>query len=128
MCVCVCVCVSGWCLGMMVMVGIFSTTGFFEYAAVKAYKVPRFAMFLKGSSPNLPACFIFKISRGRVWFLLTILCTFSAVVSAFLDNVTTVLLMSPVTIRLCEVRENARHTVIPNASPFFTHRLHSFSR
>lgn len=33
------------------------------------------------------------------------LCVFTAVVSSFLDNVTTILLMTPVTIRLCEVLE-----------------------
>lgn len=34
-----------------------------------------------------------------------ILCLFTAVTSSFLDNVTTILLMTPVTIRLCEVLE-----------------------
>lgn len=33
------------------------------------------------------------------------LCFFTAVLSSILDNVTTVLLMTPVTIRLCEVME-----------------------
>ena len=32
-----------------------------------------------------------------------ILCIFTAVVSAFLDNVTTILLLTPVTVRLCRV-------------------------
>ena len=59
------------------MVGIFSQTGFFEWTAVKAY----------------------KISKGNVWRLVTILCIFTAIVSAFLDNVTTILLLAPVTIR-----------------------------
>ncbi|XP_004343150.2 tyrosine transporter [Capsaspora owczarzaki ATCC 30864] len=67
--------------GMMTMVGIFSETGFFEYAAVKAY----------------------KFSKGKVWYLVTMLCMFSTIVSAFLDNVTTILIMTPVCIRLCEV-------------------------
>lgn len=34
--------------------------------------------------------------------MVTSLCMFTAVVSAFLDNVTTILLMTPVTIRICE--------------------------
>jgi len=71
----------GLLFGMMIMVGIFSETGFFEYSAVKAY----------------------KFSRGNLWILLFILCLFTAVVSAFLDNVTTILLLTPVTVRLCKV-------------------------
>ena len=65
----------------MILVGIFSTTGFFEWIAVKAY----------------------TISRGHIWWLTFILCMFTAVVSAFLDNVTTILLLTPVTIRICNV-------------------------
>nr|AOW69278.1 pink-eyed dilution-like 2 [Diaphanoeca grandis] len=67
--------------GMMIIVGVLAETGAFEYAAVKAY----------------------KISKGKVWPLLTMLVMFSAVVSAFLDNVTTILLLTPVTIRMCNV-------------------------
>ncbi|XP_053563699.1 P protein isoform X2 [Bombina bombina] len=67
--------------GMMILVAIFSDTGFFDYCAVKAY----------------------QLSRGRVWPMIIILCLFAAFLSAFLDNVTTMLLFTPVTIRLCEV-------------------------
>lgn len=67
--------------GMMVIVGVLSETGVFEFAAVKAY----------------------KFSGGKTWPLLTMLIMFSAVVSAFLDNVTTILLLTPVTIRMCNV-------------------------
>nr|AOW69303.1 pink-eyed dilution-like 2 [Savillea parva] len=67
--------------GMMIIVGVLAETGAFEFAAVKAY----------------------KFSKGKVWPLLTMLVTFSAVVSAFLDNVTTILLLTPVTIRMCNV-------------------------
>jgi len=63
------------------MVGIFSNTGFFEYAAVRAY----------------------KLSGGNIWHLVVILCSFTGITSAFLDNVTTILLITPVTIRLCKV-------------------------
>lgn len=69
--------------GMMLMVGIFSQTGFFEWCAVKA----------------------FKISKGNMFRLLTVLCLFTACISAFLDNVTTIMLIGPVTIRLCKVLE-----------------------
>ncbi|XP_012265153.2 P protein [Athalia rosae] len=68
---------------MMVLVAIFSETGIFDYLAVFAY----------------------KITGGKVWPLIHTLCIFTAVLSSFLDNVTTVLLMTPVTIRLCEVME-----------------------
>ncbi|KAL5460210.1 hypothetical protein EMCRGX_G033639 [Ephydatia muelleri] len=68
-------------LGMMILVGIFSKTGFFDYTAVKAYKA----------------------ARGRAWPLLLLLCSFSAFLSAFLDTVTTILLIVPVSIRLSEV-------------------------
>ncbi|CAG0881441.1 unnamed protein product, partial [Cyprideis torosa] len=44
-----------------------------------------------------------SISKGDPWKVITYLSVFTAVISAFLDNVTTVLLLTPVTIRLCEV-------------------------
>lgn len=62
-------------------VGIFSTTGFFEFCAVRMY----------------------KLSRGNLWRLVALLCLFTAVLSAFLDNVTTILLVVPVTMQLCHV-------------------------
>eukprot|EP01103_Thecamoeba_quadrilineata_P008709 TRINITY_DN1843_c0_g1_i1.p1 TRINITY_DN1843_c0_g1~~TRINITY_DN1843_c0_g1_i1.p1 ORF type:complete len:710 (-),score=124.55 TRINITY_DN1843_c0_g1_i1:150-2279(-) len=67
--------------GMMIMVAIFSETGFFEFVSIRAY----------------------KISRGNLWRLTLMLCTFTALVSSVLDNVTTMLLVAPVTIRLCQV-------------------------
>lgn len=67
--------------GMMILVAILSETGIFDFLAVYAY----------------------KITSGRVWPLINCLCLFTAVLSSFLDNVTTVLLMTPVSIRLCEV-------------------------
>ena len=71
----------GLLFGMMIMVGIFSETGFFEWSAIKSY----------------------KFSKGNIWHLTLILCIFTAFISAFLDNVTTILLMTPVTVRLCNV-------------------------
>ncbi|XP_043927743.1 P protein [Protopterus annectens] len=77
--------------GMMILVAIFSETGFFDYCAVKAY----------------------QLSRGRVWAMIIILCLIAAILSAFLDNVTTMLLFTPVTIRLCEALNlDPRHVLI----------------
>eukprot|EP01065_Artemidia_motanka_P041692 TRINITY_DN542_c1_g7_i1.p1 TRINITY_DN542_c1_g7~~TRINITY_DN542_c1_g7_i1.p1 ORF type:complete len:812 (+),score=319.95 TRINITY_DN542_c1_g7_i1:84-2438(+) len=67
--------------GMMVLVGILAQTGVFEATAVKAW----------------------SMSGGSNWRLITFLMLITAVVSAVLDNVTTVLLMTPVTIRMCSV-------------------------
>ncbi len=71
----------GLLLGMMIMVGIMAHTGIFEWFAVEAYKK----------------------SKGNVWSLVVILCVVTAVLSAFLDNVTTMLLLTPVTIQLARV-------------------------
>ncbi|KAF4522033.1 hypothetical protein B566_EDAN010910 [Ephemera danica] len=68
---------------MMVLVAILSETGIFDYLAVVAY----------------------RMTGGRVWPLINTLCIFTALLSAFLDNVTVSLLMTPVSIRLCEVME-----------------------
>jgi len=66
----------GLLLGMMIIVAILADTGVFQWVGIKAS----------------------KITKGNLWKLLLILCTFTAVVSMFIDNVTTVLLMIPVTI------------------------------
>ncbi len=71
----------GLLLGMMVMVGVISHTGVFEWFAVEAYKK----------------------SEGSIWTLVVILCVVTAILSAFLDNVTTILLLTPVTIQLAKV-------------------------
>lgn len=44
----------------------------------------------------------FQFSHGKIWKLINMLCVMSAVISVFLDNVTTILLMTPITIRLFE--------------------------
>ena len=46
---------------------------------------------------------MYKLSRGHLWRLVSLLCFFTAVLSAFLDNVTTILLITPVTMQLCNV-------------------------
>ncbi|XP_029173209.1 P protein-like [Nylanderia fulva] len=68
---------------MMLLVAIIAETGIFDWLAVYAY----------------------KITGGKLWPLIMALCFFTALLSSILDNVTTVLLMTPVTIRLCEVME-----------------------
>ena len=66
----------GLLFGMMIIVAIMAESGIFQWVGIKAS----------------------KISKGNLWKLLVLLCTFTAVVSMFIDNVTTVLLMVPVTI------------------------------
>jgi len=71
----------GLLIGMMVMVDILSKTGLFEWAAVQAYAQ----------------------SGGSIWRLSFILCVITALFSALLDNVTTILLIVPVTIQISKV-------------------------
>src|SRR3954453_3751105 len=66
-------------LGMMVIVSVMRETGIFEYLAIWAA----------------------KRARGRPFPLMVLLILITAGASALLDNVTTVLLIAPVTILLC---------------------------
>lgn len=68
----------GLLLGMMIMVAILGETGIFHQVGIK----------------------LGKISKGNVWILMLLLCTFTSVASMFVDNVTTILLMVPVTISI----------------------------
>ncbi len=65
-------------MGMMIIVGVLKRTGIFQWCAYKSY----------------------QLARGNVFLLCVILSTFTAVTSAFLDNVTTMLLLTPVTIEI----------------------------
>ncbi len=65
-------------MGMMIFVGVMKKTGMFQFLAYKAY----------------------AMAKGNVFVLAFILQVITAVVSAFLDNVTTMLLMIPVTIEI----------------------------
>ncbi|MGA9756554.1 MAG: SLC13 family permease [Desulfobaccales bacterium] len=65
-------------MGMMIIVGVTKKTGMFQWLAYQAY----------------------ALARGNVLVLAIILMWITAVVSAFLDNVTTMLLMIPVTIEI----------------------------
>lgn len=67
--------------GMMILVGILTDTGFFDYMAVVA----------------------FELSEGKTWRLMFYLCLFTTVCSTVLINVTVILLMTPVTIRISEI-------------------------
>lgn len=67
-------------LGMMIIVGILQQTGVFEFLAIWAA----------------------KRARGRPFVILVMLVVITAVLSAFLDNVTTVLLIAPVTLLICD--------------------------
>ncbi|KAH8358791.1 hypothetical protein KR093_002520, partial [Drosophila rubida] len=67
--------------GMMVIVSIVSETGIFDRLTVFAY----------------------QLARGRIWLLLFYLYMLTGILSAFLDNVTVVMLLVPVTIRMCEL-------------------------
>jgi Na+/H+ antiporter NhaD/arsenite permease-like protein len=64
--------------GMMVIASILARTGFFEWLAIRSV----------------------ILSGGRPIRLMLILATVTAVLSAFLDNVTTVVLMTPVTLSI----------------------------
>lgn len=68
-------------LGMMILVALLEPTGFFQYVAVQAG----------------------RLSRGHPARLLFILGAFTTLLSMFLDNVTTVVLIAPVTILISEV-------------------------
>jgi anion transporter len=66
--------------GMMVIVGVLRHTGIFEYVAIWAA----------------------KRAKGDPYRVMVLLCLITAIASAGLDNVTTVLLIAPVTLLVCE--------------------------
>ena len=66
--------------GMMVIVAISQKTGMFQYVAIRAAKA----------------------AKGKPWGILVMLSVVTAVFSAFLDNVTTVLLVAPVTLLITD--------------------------
>jgi Na+/H+ antiporter NhaD/arsenite permease-like protein len=66
-------------MGMMIVIAVVEGTGIFQWLAFRAYRV----------------------SGGRLWLLMPILMLITGVASAFLDNVTTMLLMAPITIQIC---------------------------
>ncbi|MHB8794335.1 MAG: ArsB/NhaD family transporter [Candidatus Nanopelagicales bacterium] len=67
-------------LGMMLVVGVIRRTGIFEYLAIRSA----------------------KLARGRPYRVMVLLILVTATASALLDNVTTVLLVAPVTLLVCD--------------------------
>ena len=67
-------------LGMMIIVSVIKQTGVFEYLAIWSA----------------------KRARGRPFAVMVMLIVITAVASALLDNVTTVLLVAPVTLLVCD--------------------------
>ena len=65
-------------LGMMIVIAIVEGTGIFQWLAFTAH----------------------RLSGGRPWLLVAILMIITSVASAFLDNVTTMLLMTPITVQI----------------------------
>jgi Na+/H+ antiporter NhaD/arsenite permease-like protein len=66
-------------MGMMIIVGVLKHTGVFQWCAYISY----------------------KLAKGKVFLLSVYLMIFTAVTSAFLDNVTTMLLLTGVAIEIC---------------------------
>jgi Na+/H+ antiporter NhaD/arsenite permease-like protein len=65
-------------MGMMIVIAVVERTGIFQWLAYQAY----------------------RLSGGRTWLLVAILMVLAGIASAFLDNVTTMLLMTPITIQI----------------------------
>ena len=65
-------------MGMMIVIAVVERTGVFQWLAFTAY----------------------RLSGGRVWLLMMILMIVTGVASAALDNVTTMLLMTPITVQI----------------------------
>uniref|UniRef100_A0A7C5EKK6 Citrate transporter n=1 Tax=Desulfobacca acetoxidans TaxID=60893 RepID=A0A7C5EKK6_9BACT len=79
-------------MGMMIIVGVLKKTGLFQWLAYKSY----------------------ALARGNIFVLSFILQIVTAVTSAFLDNVTTMLLLIPVTIEIAvTLKINPMHLLIP---------------
>ncbi len=72
-------------VGMMIFVAVVKNSGIFEYLAIRAA----------------------KLAKGNPWHIMVLFCIITAVLSAFLDNVTTVLLIGPVTFTVCKMLETS---------------------
>ena len=70
-------------ISMMVIINIMKPTGVFEYIAIKSAKA----------------------AKGEPFKIMAIFSVVTAFLSAFLDNVTTVLLIAPVTLLICQALE-----------------------
>lgn len=65
-------------MGMMIVIAVVEETGIFQWLAFKSY----------------------LLSGGRRWLLLAILMIVTGITSSLLDNVTTMLLMAPITVQI----------------------------
>ena len=65
-------------MGMMIVVAVAKETGIFQWLAFKSY----------------------QLSGGRRWLLMVILMTVTGITSSLLDNVTTMLLMAPISVQI----------------------------
>jgi Na+/H+ antiporter NhaD/arsenite permease-like protein len=75
--------VIGLLLGMMIFASILELCGFFEYIAIKAS----------------------KMSKGDPWRLIVLLGTITTLISLVIDNVTAIIIIAPVTLRICNKLE-----------------------
>jgi len=73
--------VIGLLMGMMIIVGIMKATGVFQWLAYKSYQA----------------------AKGRIWQLAVILMLVTAFTSSFLDNVTSMVLLTPVILEIARV-------------------------
>lgn len=81
-------------VGMMLFVTIVKSSGIFEYIAIRAA----------------------KIAKGRPWAIMAMFMVITALLSAFLDNVTTVLLIGPMTLAITNMLK-------VNPVPFFLSQI-----
>lgn len=75
--------VIGLLLGMMIFAALLELSGFFEYVTIKAT----------------------KLSGGDPWKLIVYLGTFTTLISLIIDNVTAIIIIAPVTLRICQKLE-----------------------
>ena len=68
-------------LGMMLFVSVVKLSGVFEFLAIKCA----------------------RLAKGDPWKIMLLFVLLTAVLSAFLDNVTTVLLIGPMTLTVCKL-------------------------
>ena len=68
-------------LGMMLFVAVVKLSGLFEYLAIKCA----------------------RLAKGNPWLVMVLFVCLTAVLSALLDNVTTVLLIGPMTVTVCRL-------------------------
>ena len=68
-------------LGMMLFVAVVKLSGLFEYLAIKCA----------------------RLAKGNPWLVMVLFVCLTAILSALLDNVTTVLLIGPMTVTVCRL-------------------------